>query len=94
MRIPSAPEVAITPAPKWFASAGLSYQASKYSVEAAGESFKYAQQKFNAGAISAFDFSTAKNRLFAAESNLLQSKYDYIFKLKVLDFYQGKPLAF
>lgn len=68
------------------------YNASKLSVEAANESFKYAQQKFNAGVITAFDFSTAKNRLFAAESNLLQAKYDYVFKLKVLDYYQGKPL--
>lgn len=68
------------------------YSASKLSVEAAEESFKYAQQKFNAGVISAMDFSTAKNRLFAAESNLLQAKYDYVFKLKVLDYYQGKPL--
>jgi len=70
------------------------YYASKSSVEAATESFKYAQQKFNAGVISAFDFSTSKNRLFAAESNLLQAKYDYVFKLKVLDYYQGKPLGF
>ncbi len=70
------------------------YNATRSSVEAANESFKYAQQKFDAGVISAFDFSTAKNRLFAAESNLLQAKYDYIFKLKVLDYYQGKPLTF
>ncbi|MBA3680835.1 MAG: TolC family protein [Bacteroidetes bacterium] len=70
------------------------YSATKLSVDAANESFKYAQQKFDAGVISAFDFSTAKNRLFAAESNLLQAKYDYIFKLKVLDYYQGKPLTF
>ncbi len=70
------------------------YVATKASVAAANESFKYAQQKFNAGVINAFDFSTAKNRLFAAESNLLQSKYDYIFKLKVLDYYQGIPLGF
>lgn len=77
------------------AKAGLNkYNASKLSVEAASESFKYAQQKFNAGVISAFDFSTAKNRLFAAESNLLQAKYDYIFRLKVLDYYQGKSLGF
>lgn len=69
------------------------YNANKSSVEAAAESFKYAQQKFNAGSISAFDFSNAKNRLFVAESNLLQAKYDYIFKLKVLDYYQGKPLV-
>jgi outer membrane protein len=70
------------------------YNATKLSVEAATESFKYAQQKFNAGVISAFDFTTSKNRLFAAESNLLQAKYDYIFKLKVLDYYQGKALGF
>lgn len=70
------------------------YTASKQSVEAASESFKYAQQKFNAGVISALDFSTSKNRLFASESNLLQAKYDYVFKLKVLDYYQGKSLGF
>jgi outer membrane protein len=70
------------------------YNASLVSVDAANESFKYAQQKFNAGVISAFDFSTSKNRLFAAESNLLQAKYDFVFKLKVLDYYQGKPLGF
>ncbi len=70
------------------------YKATLASVSAANESFKYAQQKFNAGVITSFDFSTAKNRVFAAESNLLQSKYDYIFKLKVLDYYQGIPLGF
>jgi len=70
------------------------FMACKFSVEAATESFKYADQKFNAGVISAIDFSTSKNRLYAAESNLLQAKYDYVFKLKVLDYYQGKPLGF
>jgi outer membrane protein len=70
------------------------YNASKSSVEAAAESFKYAQQRFNAGAISVFDYNSSKNRLFAAESGLLQAKYDYVFKLKVLDYYMGKPLGF
>ncbi|MDI1353670.1 MAG: TolC family protein [bacterium] len=70
------------------------YMATRSSVEAASMSFEYAQEKFNAGVISAFDFNTAKNRLYAAESNLLQSKYDYVFKLKVLDYYQGIPLGF
>ncbi len=70
------------------------YEASKLSVDAAAESFRYAQQKFDAGAISSFDYSSSKNRLFAAESNLLQAKYDYLFKLKVLDYYQGIPLSF
>ncbi len=70
------------------------FVASKSSVDASEQSFAYAQQKFNVGAISAFDFNTAKTRLVNAQSSLLQSKYDYLFKLKVLDFYQGKPLSF
>jgi outer membrane protein len=70
------------------------YTASKASAEAATESFKYAKQKYDAGAISSYDYSSAKNRLTAAESNLVQAKFDYIFKLKVLDYYQGKPLQF
>lgn len=70
------------------------YVASKSSVEASEQSFNFAQQKFNVGAISSFDFSTAKSRLITAQSNLLQAKFDYLFKLKVLDFYQGKPLTF
>lgn len=69
------------------------YKATEASVKAANESFYYAQQKFNAGALSAFEFNSAKSRVFAAESNLLQSKYDYIFKLKVIDYYLGKPLS-
>ena len=70
------------------------YASSKTSVEASEQSFNFAQQKFNVGAISAFDFNTAKSRLVTAQSNLLQAKFDYLFKLKVLDFYQGKPLTF
>lgn len=70
------------------------YVASKASVEASSQSFNFAQQKFNVGTISAFDFNSAKTRLVNAQSNLLQAKFDYLFKLKVLDFYQGKPLSF
>ena len=40
------------------------------------------------------DFVDAKNRFSKASSNLIQAKYDYIFKVKILDFYQGKELAF
>jgi outer membrane protein len=76
------------------AKAALSrYMANKKSVEASQASFNYADQKFNVGAISAFDYNQAKNRLLVAQSNLLQSKYDYILRLKVLDFYQGKDLT-
>jgi outer membrane protein len=70
------------------------YNATKLSVEASEQSFFYAQQKYNVGAISTFDYNNAKTRLQSAQSNLVQAKYDYVFKLKVLDFYQGKELKF
>ena len=70
------------------------YNASKSSVEASEQSFFYAQQKFNVGSISTFDFNTAKTRSQNALGNLVQAKYDYVFKLKVLDYYQGKELKF
>ena len=70
------------------------YNANKASVEASEQSFMYAQQKLNVGAISTFDYSSAKIRLQNAQSNLVQAKYDYLFKLKVLDYYQGKELKF
>lgn len=77
------------------AKAGLNkYNANKASVEASELSFNFAQQKYNVGAISTFEYNTAKTRLQNAQSNLVQAKYDYIFKLKVLDYYQGKELKF
>ncbi len=70
------------------------YNANKASVYASEQSFYYAQQKYNVGAISTFDYNTAKTRLQNAQGNYIQAKYDYIFKLKVLDYYQGKELRF
>ncbi|MES2762537.1 MAG: TolC family protein [Bacteroidota bacterium] len=70
------------------------YNASKSAVEAGEQSFFYSQQKFNVGAISTFDYNNSKTRLQNAQGNLVQAKYDYVFKLKVLDYYQGKELKF
>lgn len=70
------------------------YKANKLSVDASDLSFSFAKQKFDVGAISTFDYNSAKTRLQSAQSNLVQAKYDYIFKLKVLDYYQGKTISF
>lgn len=75
------------------ASAGFKkYAASLKAVEAIQESFNYTEQKFNVGIVNTNDYNDAKNKLIKAQSDLLQAKYEYIFKIKVLDFYQGKPL--
>jgi outer membrane protein len=75
------------------ANAGLKkYYASTRAVEAIQESFKYTEQKFNVGIVNTNDYNDSKNKLIKAQSDLLQAKYEYIFKTKVLDFYQGKAL--
>lgn len=71
-----------------------SYNASLIQVEAREESFRVMEQRHELGAVNSTDYQLAQNDLFQAKSDLLRAKYDYIFKLKVLDFYQGKPLDF
>lgn len=68
------------------------YEASQKSVDAQEESFRYAQEKFNVGILNSFDFSQIKNRLVQKQSDFLRAKYDFIFKIKLLEFYYGIPV--
>jgi outer membrane protein len=52
------------------------------------------ETKYNVGLMTAIDYLIEKNNFFQAESNLIQAKYDYIFKTKILDFYQGQAITF
>jgi len=69
------------------------FAALQKSTDAYKESFSYAEKKFNAGILSSVDFLTTRNNLSRAETDFLQAKYDFIFRIKILDFYSGKPLA-
>jgi outer membrane protein len=69
------------------------YQASKFSVTSLEESFKNIQNKFNFGAATSFEVEQVRGRLVTAKSNLINSKYNFVFRTKVLDFYMGKPLT-
>ncbi|MBP9152975.1 MAG: TolC family protein, partial [Flavobacteriales bacterium] len=70
------------------------YDASDKSVNATEKAFEYAQQRYNVGMMNTLEFNTSSNNMTRSRSELLRSKYDYIFKMKVLDFYQGKPITF
>jgi outer membrane protein len=61
-------------------------------VNAFSASFRTAEVRFNAGAINSVDYLIAKNNLDRANLNLVASRYDFILRKKILDFYQGKPL--
>ena len=75
------------------AAALKQYQASQSSVESLEESFKNIQNKFNLGAATSFEVEQVRGRLVNAKSNLINSKYNFVFRSKVLDFYMGKPLT-
>jgi outer membrane protein len=69
------------------------YMASAKTVASMEEAFRYSEQRFEVGMMNFVDYSTAKTRFIAAQSELLQAKFEYIFKTKVLDFYNGRPIT-
>ncbi len=75
-------------------AAARTYNASLTQVKATEEAYRIAQKRRNQRAISDVDFLLAENNFFQANSDLLRAKYDYIFKLKIIDFYQGNTLDF
>lgn len=70
------------------------YEAARHSTEAARVAFENARKRYELGAINQYDYNTARNNLDMAEVQLTIAKYDYLFKLKVLDFYKGRKLGF
>ncbi len=66
--------------------------AAQFSLEAAQAAFDNSIRRFELGAINTFDLTSARNRLDQAQVELTRAKYQYIFNLKVVDFYMGNPL--
>jgi outer membrane protein len=68
------------------------YKAIVEQVSALNESFRAAEIRFNAGVGTSIDYLTVKAILDRANANLIISRYDYVLRTKILDYYQGKPL--
>ena len=68
------------------------YMASNKAVDSMQEAFRYTEEKFNVGMVNSVEYNQSKNNLTKAKSDLAQSKYDYIFRTKILDFYNGTPI--
>ena len=58
------------------------------------EAHKSSEVRRNADMITAVEFADATTKLFKSESEMLRAKYDYLFRTKILEFYQGKSMAF
>ena len=69
------------------------YEASIKTLEARRLAYDYAKERFDVGLMNSFDFSQAQSRLDNAEADAIRTKYDYIFRLKILEFFYGIPLS-
>ena len=69
------------------------FQGASKSLLAQELSFNNAQDRYNLGAINNFELDQFRLRFINAQSALINAKYDFVFKTKILDFYMGKPLA-
>lgn len=69
------------------------YISSDKSVEANKLAFSYAEERYNAGKSTVFEFSEAKTKYTQSLSEQTQSKYNFIFSAKILDFYNGIPIT-
>lgn len=68
-----------------------SYEAAQTALESQQLAYDYAKERYDVGLTNAFDFSQSKLRFDNAQIELNRSKYDYIFRLKVLELYFGIP---
>jgi len=69
------------------------YEAAQKALESQELAYQYAKDRYDVGLTNAFDFSQSKLRYDNAQIEVNRSKYDYIFKLKVLELYFGVPAA-
>ncbi|MEC3964445.1 TolC family protein [Flagellimonas halotolerans] len=69
------------------------YIAAEKTLEARRLAYEYAKERFDVGLMNAFDFSQAQSRVENAQADVIRAKYDYIFRLKILEFYFGLPIA-
>lgn len=67
--------------------------AAQKSYDASQAAYVNTEKRHQIGVVNTLELTTARSNLDIAESDLLVAKYDYLFRLKILDFYQGKPLS-
>ena len=68
------------------------YKAAQKTVIARNDAYQDATKRFDAGVMNSFEFTQIKQRYEASVSDELRAKFDYVFKLKVLEFYFGLKL--
>lgn len=68
------------------------FNATRKSVETAQKAYDFARKRFDVGLLNTIDLITNQNNLFRARINLAQAQADFVFKMKLLEFYKGQGL--
>jgi len=68
------------------------HESSLIALESRQAAYDYAKEKYDVGLMNSFDLNQSQTLLSNAQSEVLRSKYDYIFKIKILEFYFGIPI--
>ena len=68
------------------------YKAAQEAIKSTSESFNYAKERYETGKSTVFEFNDARSKYIQSQSQEIQAKYDYIFRTKILDFYNGIPI--
>ncbi|KAA6337883.1 Toxin and drug export protein A [termite gut metagenome] len=78
----------------WYSAlaAESKYKSSDASVSANEETFRLTSERFENGKATSIEYNEAKQNLMRAISDRIQSKYEYLFRTKILDFYKGLPI--
>ncbi len=75
-------------------AAKASFEASQGRVKALEETVRVMEKRLEAGAANSTEYTVVKNNLSVAQADLLRAKYEFIFRIKVLEFYEGEELKF
>jgi outer membrane protein len=68
------------------------FNASKKTVDASQRTFDFSKKRYDVGMIGTFELITNQNNLFRAKLQYVQDQFDYVFKMKVLEYYKGQGL--
>jgi outer membrane protein len=75
-------------------AASKTYAANLKQVNAREEAYRMVLQRFELGAANFVEKQIAENDLYQSRSDLTRAKYNFIFRKKILDFYQGKQIEY
>ena len=69
------------------------YESAVVALEARQQSYDYAKEKYDVGLMNSFDFTQSQTLLTNAQSDIIRTKYEYLFRIKILEFYFGIPIV-